>query len=749
MIRPIVATLVLAALTAGPAAEIRAQAPTTPTAETATDTPPATTGLKPIPSPKLLAAEVEHVTRFDQLIAPVRGHQPSPEDLTRVRDAFRAIGGSRLTEAAQLRDQITDPAARKLAEWGLLRSGVGTARDIRVFRDQNPVWPDRGLLAQRAEESLFTAGGSAREIKAAFEGGQPKTGIGWAALASALLAEGDQAGATQAAAKAWRDNDIPVSLESGFLERFKVLLAEADHKWRFDRLIAEDSRWAGERGDRAARMRRVVALLSEPERKKAEARLAVYLRSSAADKLIAALPADAATAPKPDWGLVLSLAQWHRRAGRHAESSKLLIGSSTDAAMVANLDGWWEERRAAAYEALRLGQAETAYALVKTPGPLGANAHKDAAFMAGWLSLSRLRNFKQAEAHFAEFETAADGPLSRAKAGYWHGRALELMSLKAEAESAFTRGAKGYDTFYGLLSRQRVAPGKPLLEVGPPATPTPEQVVRFNNLDAIKAIVIAKKAGLGPETMRALLGGMRDQFDTEAETAMLAHLTEALGDTQMALRIGKAAVARGMNLIYYAYPIHPMPAYTPLRAPPEPAFLLAIARQESEFNTTTFSGAGARGILQVMPVTAKHVCIDYKVKCDISRLMTDPAYNTMMGSAYIADRMREFQGAYVLTLAGYNAGPGRARQWMRENGDPRDGKIDPLDWIHSIPIEETREYVQKVMANIQVYRARLGEDVSAERLGRDLRRTADFTGTAPQRSRAAGAAPLALPATSN
>ncbi len=184
----------------------------------------------------------------------------------------------------------------------------------------------------------------------------------------------------------------------------------------------------------------------------------------------------------------------------------------------------------------------------------------------------------------------------------------------------------------------------------------------------------------------------------------------------------RSAVARGLNLVYYAYPIHSLPAYTPLRTPPEPAFILGIARQESEFNSLTLSGAGARGILQVMPVTAKHVCRDYKIKCDIPRLMKDPAYNTMLGSAYISDRMDEFTGSYVLTLAGYNAGPGRAREWIKEFGDPRDGKVDPIDWIHRIPFEETREYVQKVLSNIQVYRARLGEQATALRLNADLKR---------------------------
>jgi soluble lytic murein transglycosylase len=223
--------------------------------------------------------------------------------------------------------------------------------------------------------------------------------------------------------------------------------------------------------------------------------------------------------------------------------------------------------------------------------------------------------------------------------------------------------------------------------------------------------------------MRSFLVQLRlNHIKDEADMALVAHLAEAVGDTQSAVRVAKAAIARGHNLYYYAYPVHPFPAYTPLRKPPETAFLLGLARQETEFNTLIVSGAGAKGLLQVMTVTAKHVCRDYKIKCDINRLTADPSYNTKLASAYVADRMDEFSGSYVLTLAGYNAGPGRARQWIREFGDPRNPKVDPVDWIERIPFEETREYVGKVLANIQVYRARLGEERAALRLEEDLNR---------------------------
>ena len=214
---------------------------------------------------------------------------------------------------------------------------------------------------------------------------------------------------------------------------------------------------------------------------------------------------------------------------------------------------------------------------------------------------------------------------------------------------------------------------------------------------------------------------LRNVVESEAELALVAHLARALGDTQMSLRIAKVAIGRRKNLYYYAYPVAEFPAYKALREPPETAFLLGIVRQETEFNTKIVSGAGAKGLMQVMTITAKHVCQDYKIKCQIKRLLTDPSYNASIGSAYIGDRMRDFSGSYVLTLSGYNAGPGRTRQWIRQFGDPRAPGADPLDWIERIPFEETRAYVGKVLANIQIYRARLGQN-PALLLAQDLER---------------------------
>jgi soluble lytic murein transglycosylase len=672
---------------------------------------------KPVPPAAEAAREAEYAARLDAAIAPVRDYTVTAEDASRLANAVAAYAANATTKGQQLRDQIADPLGRKLVDWSRLKAGVGEPGDYRAFLEANPTWPDRLLLTQRFEEALFTQGGSSLAIKDAFKGGEPSSGVGLAALASAHLAEGDEGRAQALAARAWRRQEIPVTLETGFLERFGRLLTEADHKWRLDRLLVDDLRWTSDRNERAAVVRRLIPLLSKPEQRKAEARLAAFVRAANAQQLMKALPAHT----DADWGLAYQRIQMLRRAGKHEEAWKALLSAPTDPALIVNPDAWWAERRANAYEALSAGKPRVAFDLVRQAGPLSANPLKDQTFLAGWLALRFLNDARPAESFFRALRKAADGPISVAKAEYWLGRSAEALGDRAQAETHYRAAAQHLDTFHGQLARQKLANGFQHFVVKAPAAPSAEDIARFNGLDVVKGAVLARKSGLDTGIVRTFLGQLQRDMKSEGEFAMLAHLAEALGHTQMAVRVGKAAIGRGLNVVQYAYPLHPFPAYAPLRPPPETALLLGIARQESEFNEQIVSGAGARGILQVMPVTAKHVCKAYKLKCDLSRLLSDASYNTMIASAYVGDRLAEFSGSYVLTLAGYNAGPGRARQWIREFGDPRNPNVDPVDWIHRIPFEETREYVQKVLSNTQIYRARLGEEMPL-RITHDLAR---------------------------
>jgi len=676
--------------------------------------------------------ETQYFALLDKAIEPVRKRELSVDDATLIRDTIHAIGSANLTRGNELGARISNPVGRKLVDWYRLRSGYGEPAEFTGFLQANPAWPDRTLLRQRLEEALFTQGGSVTAIKAAFASSEPQTGVGTAALASAFLANGETDRAKALAAKAWREMDLPASLEQGFLARFGPHLTEADHKWRLDRLLIDDLRWAVERSRRAETIRRLIPHLSAPEQKKATARLAGFLGAAGAREQVEAL----AKLPEnaKDWGLVFQRASLLRRAKRGEEAANLVLAAPRDGDKLVAPDGWWSLRRASAYDALKAGKSKRAYELVRDAGPLTVNPLKEQQFMAGWIALRKLDDAAAAEPHFTAMRKAADGPLSRAKADYWLARTAEAKGDKSAAAEFYRLAAVEKDTFHGLLARQRLEPGTRPIEISSPAEPSSDEVERFGNLDAVQAVVIARKSSLEPAVTRAFITHLRGYMKSEAEVAMVLHLAEAIGDTQLALRGAKLGVARGHDVLYYAYPVHPFPAYKPLRNPPETALLLGIARQESEFNTSTVSGAGAKGLLQVMTVTAKHVCQDYKIKCEIGRLLTDKPYNTMIASAYIADRMDEFSGSYVLSLAGYNAGPGRAREWIKEFGDPRDANVDPVDWIERIPFQETREYVAKVLSNIQIYRARIGQGTTALRLEEDLVRGRNATRRAAPQS---------------
>lgn len=672
---------------------------------------------KRVEKPRRLDAEADHIAKLDAMLKPLTAFSPSDADIKRIRETIDAIRKSDLIRYVELKSDIADPVGRKLVEWIRLRRGLGTAGEYRAWLAENPLWPTRSTMIERMEESLFEEGASAAVIKDYFTNAPPETGPGYAALASAYLAEGNQSEAKKLASKAWRELPFPSSFEAGFLRRFSSMLDESDHKWRFDRLLTDDVRWQANRKERTATAKRIVPLLSPAEQKKALARLAVFNKSSKARALIKALPDQEG----PDWGLVFHRVQLLRRGGKTDAAANLILSAPTDPKKVPELDEWWAERREIAYDALKEGKYQLAYKLTRDAGPITVNPLKQQQFMAGWIALRYLNDSSSATTHFEAFADAADGPLSRAKAAYWLGRAAEARGDKQAATRHYRNATKDTDTFHALLALQKLQPGRDGLSLPMPALPSAEQVAKFNSFDLAKAAVISHRIDVSRNDTRIFLVGLRNTLSSEAEAGMIAHLAEALDDTQMAVRTAKAAIARGQNLYLYAYPVHPFPAYTALRDPPEPALLLGIARQETEFEHQTISGAGAKGLLQVMTITAKHVCHDYKIKCQIARLTSDKSYNAMIASAYIADRMDDFTGSYVLGFAGYNAGPGRARQWIRENGDPRDPSVDVIDWIERIPITETREYVAKILSNIQIYRARLGEP-NPLRLEQDLQR---------------------------
>jgi len=679
---------------------------------------PAATALTPLvkplstssTTPRPLIAEQNYRARVGKLISSLTAKPLIDDDAKAIISILKLIKKRKITEVEVLRNSLKDPVAVKFVAWYSLSVGYGQAQDYVAFLNENPDWPGSNLLRRRFEQALFNGGGSARAILAALKSYPAQRGVGLAAQASAHLALGEKAKASAIARRAWCRSDLPSSFEKGFLARFGGLLRPSDHKCRLDQLLITTLRGKGPRQSRGARIRSLLPLLSKNQRPVATARLSMFLQQRAAKKYLNKLPKGAG---KGDAGFIFQRAEYLRRRKQFKAARQVLRTLPADSKNLINRDAWWIMRRRHALEALKTGAAKMAYALISKARPDHVNLAKAQAFFAGRLALKHLRKPKIAINHFSRMLKLADGPLSRSKAGFWLSEAHRRAGNKRLAEKHLKAAALVRDTFHGLLSQQMLdragATSASALALPMPAMPTARDVAQFKKSDAVKALVLVSKLRLRRLYALKFLRRLGQRANTEGEFVLLAQLARNLGDGQLEVRAGKMGVARGFRLYVYSYPTDLLPTYKPLRKPVERAFLLSIGRQESEFNTKIISHAGARGILQVMPITARHICRDYKIKCRIKDLISKPAYNVRLASAYIADRMDDFGGSYILTLTGYNAGPGRTRQWLRQLGDPRHKSVEPLDWIYRIPFDETRKYVQKVLSNIQVYRSRLGK----------------------------------------
>ncbi|MEZ5775753.1 MAG: lytic transglycosylase domain-containing protein [Hyphomicrobiaceae bacterium] len=660
---------------------------------------------------------------LDEALKPLLSGLPREAELASVKAAIlqalrKDYQGARDTAAG-----ITDPTALKLFRWYEMRVGAEgiSPAEILQFVEANPDWPNEGLI-EEAEEILFLSKAGPKTVGTFFASRKPATGPGKAALAEMLANSGDKDGARRLVVEAWRNDPMSAATEEVLIARLGSFLTPADHKWRADRLAYQDSRWKGVRDARVGEIRRLLPLLLPADRAMIEARLAVYQCTSkkcmgGKKKLFDALPAAARTDP----GIVYHNVQRLRRTEQNEAAWTLLLTADMNAPAAIDPDAWWIERRVNLYNALYAGKPRIAYRLAAEHGPLSVNELNDAEFFAGWIALRFLDDPKTARGHFEAMRRSADGPNTRSTAAYWLARTLDALGDKAGARTMFEEAGRDFTAFYGQLARHMLDREARALPLAAPRLPPAAVVARFKGRDAARALVIARKAGL-TDVMRVFLSSLRFKLGDEGEMTLLAHLALDLGDTQMSVRIAKTAIERGFDLVSYAYPIDALPQFKPLRPLPETAIFYAIARQESEFNTLTVSGAGAKGILQVMPVTARHVCQQYKIKCDLQKLTSDPAFNARLATAYIADRHDDFGGSYIMAFAGYNAGPGRVRYWMKQIGDPRDPGVDPLDWIESIHIEETRSYVKKVLSNLIVYRARLGHPETALQIREDLMR---------------------------
>ena len=617
-----------------------------------------------------------------------------------LQNALKALYKGKSSQAEKFTKQIKHTVAKKLAHWYALRSPnmPHSPSELQSFLTDNPGWPSRSRLQAKIERSFLKGRGTNKTILSHFNQHKPKTSAGKLALAQALLAKGKKKKAQNLIKTTYQDPALPLWVEREIIAKHKAFLNKNDHKVRVDRLLYENRRSKINAAMRAAKH------LSKAEQQGAKFRVAVIRgQTGTALKLFPKLEKQIKQQP----GVHLARVSLAIRRKKHDTAIKHMKASTYNKDDITNKDRWWRVRQKLARHAIAKNNHQTAYDITSNHEHPSVNRYKEAEFLSGWLALQYLKKPAQAAKHFEKFKAAADGPLSRSKSAYWLGRALKSQNKIQAANDNFKESAVEFNTFYGQLAAYEL--GKSNAEITIPAPPktSPDIAKRFTNRDEIQAILIAHKMK-NRSIARIFFSHLRYHLNDPQELGLLAELAASLGYNQSTVRIGKTAIAQKiLTLAPYAYPVRFMPEYKPLRSIPEKAIVYAIARQESEFNYKIKSHAGARGLLQVMPGTLKHVARKYKLKRQTAWLTQKPAFNAQIGSAYIGDRHDEFSGSYIMTFAAFNAGPGRVRQWTRQFGDPRSPHIDPIDWIERIPFRETRRYVQKVMANLQVYRARL------------------------------------------
>ena len=615
----------------------------------------------------------------------------SAKDLGVVKQAMTLIQQGKVDAAYALTRDIDDRVARKLVEWVILRSGYTdtiTFERFTAFIVENSAWPSIDLLRRRAEGALWEAKREAKMVRGYFAKDAPQSPKGRLVLARALVAQGDRKMAEPIVRAVWRHDSLSLTLETMVFNAFGDMLTRADHKARMDERLYDNETEAA---------MRMAQRLSPNEVAIAKARAAVNNNASNAKALLDAVPADARNDP----GYMFSRISWLRRADKVTEASDLLLAAPTDPAMLYDLDQWWIERRFIARRLLDLGDAKTAYRIARDAAqPTKDNYRVDHDFLAGWIALRFLKDPATALTHFERIPwEGLKNPHALARANYWEGRALEALGRHDEARRHYETAAQYSSVYYGQIARGKLGLPELALEPVPPLPPTKHEVAR-----AAEILYAADQRDLAA-IMMADLG---ERSDDVAQLASLGDVAARYGDGRGMLLLGKGALGRGHPFDYYAYPTVGLPAYKPIGPAVDVSITYSIARTESSFNQKDLSSAKAMGLMQVTPAAGRDTAKRFSVTYDENKLMTDPVYNMQLGAGELAILIEGYRGSYIMTFAGYNAGRGRVKEWVERYGDPRDPKVDPIDWVERIPIAETRNYVQRIIENLQVYRARFG-----------------------------------------
>jgi soluble lytic murein transglycosylase len=616
----------------------------------------------------------------------------SRADMDALENIIEQVRNRKPDDATQTEASISDPVARKLAEWLILRSdnNNATVERYRAFIAANPSWPSQTFLRRRLEAALWDDHRDDALVWSWFENESPLSAKGRFVLAKAMLARGDRANAERLVREAWRADPMSEDTENAALDQFGALLAPSDQKTRMDTLLYNT--------ENEAAALRAAKRLGAGYVALAKARLASVRKAPNAKALLEAVPSDLHGDP----GYLFAKIQLLRREEKFAEAAQLMLSAPRDPSRLHNLDEWWIERRLLARKMIDTGEHKSAYLIARDAALPTRDIYKtEQEFTAGWIALRFLNDPQTAAQHFARIGVGSVNPTALARGGYWQGRAAEAAGRTQEARTAYTAAAEQSTSYYGQLARAKL--GLAQLELNEAPTPRARGVERLEVVRAVQLLFDLDQR----ELAIPIFADMGEYGDPDALVG-LGELTARYGYARGMLLVGKAALNRGLPFDLYAFPVSGIPNFSAIGPDVEKSVVFSIARQESAFNQADVSPAQAYGLMQVTPEAGRYVCKRAGVTFDLNRMKTDAAYNSALGAAELGGLLEDYRGSYIMTFAAYNAGRGSLKKWVDRYGDPRDPKVDAVDWVELIPFSETRNYVQRIMENLQVYRARFG-----------------------------------------
>ncbi len=634
--------------------------------------------------PSALLAQSQTTTA--QTTAPADRPRARPMPMSAALSAVRAGDWPRAARLANTQG----PVAVDIIEWMRLRNGDGSYAEVRSFLDRRSDWPGEAFLRKRAEPVVITQPDN--DILAFFTEMPPQTPRGVFTNAAALKRAGQDGEAEADIVLAWRTMAMNPTTQAMYLAAHAALI-KPHHTARLDEMLWQRNH------DEA---RQMFDLVDKDQVALAKARIALQRRADSATRFVAALP----DALADNSGLAHARFEWRIRSNRVNDAKTLLLARSTSAEALGNPAAWGNRRRALARGEMRSGDPERAYKMAAQHFLTSGSDYADLEWLSGYIALRFLKDPQAAYQHFLNHGNAVASPISLGRAGYWQGRALEDMNDPEAAAVAYASGAKYQTSFYGLLAAERASlPFDATLTGETPPVDWHDSPLTADPL--FQAGLLLQAAGELTLAER-FWTHLTEQLVPE-DIALLGQAAIDLDQPHLAVMIGKRAARHGLTIAAPYYALHPLAKRD---LPIAPEMSLAIARRESEFDPVVQSGAGARGLMQLMPATAREVAAGLGVSAlhTTDRLTSDPEYNAVLGSQYLSRMAGQFGGNVVMMSAAYNAGPSRPIRWMDTYGDPRRGDIDIVDWVEMVPFRETQNYIMRVTESLPVYRARLGKD---------------------------------------